>query len=206
MLSVDIDGVAATQRAFRAARRETLDRWDQTVRRHAFRAVREIQTTYRGASATSATATRQGTGNLRASYTQQTSRVANGIEARIGLMRTAARGRALVYGAVHEEGATIRGNPWLAIPLSSIRRPSGLAPPTSEFRGDSFIYQSKRGNLLIARRLPGGGIQNLYLLRREVRIPARPPGGAINAAFASVQADMQRDLGRDVVAALGGGQ
>lgn len=203
-MAIELHGATAVQQAFTAARRETLARWQRTLSRHAFRAVRTVQAEHRSGSKTTATATRVGTGNLRASYSQRTGAIAHGVESRIGLMRLGARGRALSYGATHEEGAVIHGKPWLAIPLPSIRRPSGLAPPTSEFRADSFVYKSRRGNLLIARRRADKSIENLYVLRRSVSVPARPLGGAINAAVAAVQGELQRDLEHDIVAAIGG--
>lgn len=203
-----IDGAQAIRDAFRGARAKLIGRWYDTTRRHALRAVRIVQTKYRGAEFTSATATKQGTGNLRASYSEETRQYADaGVETRLGLMRTAAKGQALRYGAVHEEGATIRPvrAQRLAIPLPTIRRPSGLAPKPSDFpRKTTFVIKGKFGGGIIAQRLAKGVIKPLFALRRQVVIPARPAGGAINLAFAEVQLGMQADLERDALAVLGG--
>lgn len=206
-VSINLDGAEAVRDAFRTARPKLIARWYDTTRRHALRAVRIIQTKYRGAESTSATATRQGTGNLRASYAEQTALDATGVETRIGLMRTAARGQALRYGAVHEEGATIRPvrAQRLAIPLPTIRSPSGIAPKPSDFpRKDTFVLKGKFGGGIIARRLGNGVIQPLFALRRQVVIRARPPGGAINAAFREIESDLQQALEADAVTVVGG--
>lgn len=205
--TITLDGAAAVQGAYRAARRALVTRWEATTRRHAFRVVRSIQARHRSGAATTDTATRVGTGALRASYTQQTERTAHGIETRIGLMRLGAQGQALRYGAVHEEGATIRSasGKMLAIPLAAIRSPSGVAPPPSSFsRKETFVIKGKFGGGVIARRLAGGVIQPLYALRRQVVIPARPRGGAINAVFDALQPELQRALEQDAVAVING--
>lgn len=203
-IDVTLEGADAVRQAYRRARGEVLSRWYDTTRKHAFRAVRIIQTRYRGASQTSVMATRQGTGNLRASYTQQTERLTDGVQTALGLMRLAAKGNALRYGAVHEEGATIRSatGKRLAIPLASIRSPSGIAPPPSAF-SDTFVIKGRFGGV-IARRLAKGVIQPLFALRNQVTIPARPPGGAVNLAMAEVRPDLEAELERDAIAAIGG--
>lgn len=206
MIQLEIENAAAVRAAFTFRRTTLLSRWYDTTRKHAFRAVRVIQTKYRGAAATSATATRQGTGALRASYAQQTEKLPNGIETALGLMRLAAKGQALRYGFVHEEGATIRPTKAkrLAIPLPPIRSKSGIAPTPADFT-DTFIIKGKFGGGIIARRLGKKGvIQPLFALRRQVVIPARPQGGAINAAMAEVQPQLTADLERDALAILAG--
>lgn len=208
MITIDasLENADVVARAFREARPALIGRWYATTRRHAFRAVRIVQQKYRGAAQTSATATRQGTGNLRASYAQQTERLSHGVQATLGLMRAHAKGQALRYGAVHEEGATIRGaSKMLAIPLPSIRSPSGIAPRPSDFpRNETFVSKGRGFGGVICRRLPDGTIQPLFALRRQVVVPARPRGGAIAAAMTEVQPDLQRDLEQDAVAVLGG--
>lgn len=81
------------------------------------------------------------------------------------------------YLVTHEEGRTIRTKrarpKYLTIPL----------PPALDARGvplkrrardwrDTFVYKSRRGNLLIAQRR-GRTLVNLYVLKRSVRIPQR---------------------------------
>jgi hypothetical protein len=74
------------------------------------------------------------------------------------------------YAPVHEYGATIRPRraQYLAIPLTDearAHRPREL---------DLFVVRSKRGNLLLVRRVSSDRIVPLYLLREEVDVPARP--------------------------------
>lgn len=206
--SIELTGADAIREAFRTARPRLVDRWYDTTRRYAYDAVRIIQTRYRGAETTSATATKQGTGALRASYNQKTDRTPAGVATSLGLMRWAARGNALRYGHVHEEGAVIRPvrAQRLAIPLPTIRSKGGVAPRPSDFpRKSTFIIKGKFGGGIIARRLGKGAIQPLFALRRQVVIPARPPGGAINAAFREIEPQLQDALARDAVTIIGGG-
>ncbi len=206
-ITIQLENADAVREAFRTAKPDLIARWYDTTRRHAFRAVRIIQTKYRGAAETSPTATRQGTGALRASYSQVTDKVSDGVQTQLGLMRLAAKGQALAYGYVHEEGATIRPTRtrFLAIPLPSIRSRSGVAPKPSDFpRSETFITKGKGFGGVICRRLAGGAIQPLFALRRSVTIKARPPGGAINAAFAEISPELQADLEHDALAVIGG--
>ena len=70
---------------------------------------------------------------------------------------------------------------------------------------DTFVIKGQFGGGIIARRLGKGVIQPLFALRNQVVIPARPPGGAINAAFREIEPDLRADLERDALAVLGGG-
>lgn len=205
----EVTGAEAVARAFRTARPRLMDRWERTTRRGALRAVRIWQTKYRGAGRTSASATRQGTGALRGSIAQRVRRLGDVIEGLIGLYRFGAKGQALIYGAVHEEGARIRSaraGGMLAIPLAAVRSPSGIAPPPRSFP-DAFVLRKGpfgSGGLLVRRE--GGRIIPLFALRREVTVPARPPGGAINAAVAEVEPQLTAELLRDAERLLEAGE
>jgi hypothetical protein len=208
MIHINIETTGATEAAlaFKTAKPQIFDRWYSTMRKAAFRAVRIIQQRYRGASATSATATRQGTGALRGSYSQDTQKTTTGVDARIGLMHAGEQGHALRYGAVHEEGATIRSKgKKLTIPLASIRSPSGIAPPARSFP-NTFVIPGRSRQGVIMQRLGGGNVRALFALRNEVRIPARPPGGAINAAVKEIQPELDAALEQDVVDVIAGSQ
>lgn len=200
-----VEGGAQVREAFRRAESRLMDRWDRTTRRHALRAVRIWQQQYRGAARTSATATRQGTGALRASITQRVARTAQTtVEALIGLYRFGAKGKALLYGGVHEEGATIRSSSgkMLAIPLAAVRSPSGQAPPPRSFADAFVIRKGPFGSGGIIARKVGDQIIPLYALRRSVTIPARPLGGAINAAVKQVEPDFLAGLEADAAKLL----
>ena len=205
-IAIETSGLAQAREGFRHAREQMLTAWEQTMNRHAFKAVRIIQERYRGAATTTPTATRVGTGALRASYSQRTARATtDSVESTIGLMRISAHGRALAYGAVHEEGATItptRGR-YLAIPLPTIRSPAGIAPPPRSFTG-TFIIQGKRGPVIM-RRTGTGAAEPIFALRESVTIPARPPGGAVNMAVKEIQSQLEADLQQNAVDAIGGG-
>lgn len=77
--------------------------------------------------------------------------------------------------SVHEHGATIRPRSaeYLTIPLPAAMDGRGVPRRRSarEWR-DTFVARSRRGNLLIFQRR-GTEIVPLYLLRREVQLPAR---------------------------------
>ena len=80
------------------------------------------------------------------------------------------RFKARIYARVHEYGATIvptRAGA-LTIPLNAAaeNRPARLWKTL-------FRITSKRGNVLLVRRV-AGGIVPMFLLRQSVRIPARP--------------------------------
>lgn len=77
--------------------------------------------------------------------------------------------------SVHERGATIRARRvrFLTIPLEAALDSRGVPiRPRARDWPNTFVQRSRRGNLLIFQRR-GGGIVPLYLLKREVRLPAR---------------------------------
>ena len=77
---------------------------------------------------------------------------------------------------VHETGATIRpkNSQYLTIPLRAALDSRGV-PLKAKARdwSDTFVARSKRGNLLIFQKQPGGGIKPLYVLKQSVTIPKR---------------------------------
>jgi len=79
------------------------------------------------------------------------------------------------YASVHESGATIRPKKakYLAIPLPEAldRRGVPLKPGPRDWP-NTFVAESKKGNLLIFQRRTGR-IVPLYVLKREVKIPPR---------------------------------
>jgi len=79
------------------------------------------------------------------------------------------------YIGVHEKGATIRAKraKYLAIPLKEALDARGLPKRRSPRDWqNTFVGTSKQGNLLIFQRR-GDGIVPLYVLKKEVKIPAR---------------------------------
>lgn len=77
--------------------------------------------------------------------------------------------------SVHEEGATIRPRAaqYLTIPLSAALDSRGVPlRPSARSWDNTFVQTSTRGNLLIFQRR-GSKIVPLYLLRRQVKLPAR---------------------------------
>ena len=86
-------------------------------------------------------------------------------------------GEGLRYARIHEEGGTVLGRPWLRIPLTRGKQ-DRVPSDVLVFRGGGgYIWRRKRDRSdLIA------------LLRRSVRIPARPymaPSVAEGVPFAS---------------------
>ncbi len=77
--------------------------------------------------------------------------------------------------SVHETGAVIRRRgKLLAIPLEAALDSRGI-PKKRGPRAwrNTFVAKSRRGNLLIFQKRPGGKIIPLYVLKERVRIPRR---------------------------------
>lgn len=77
--------------------------------------------------------------------------------------------------SVHETGAVIRKRgKLLAIPLEAALDSRGV-PKKRGPRAwrNTFVAKSRRGNLLIFQKKPGGKIVPLYVLKDKVRIPRR---------------------------------
>jgi len=80
-----------------------------------------------------------------------------------------------VYGPTHEFGAVIKPKRarYLTIPLPAAMTPAGVARgPARSFEG-TFIKRSKAGNLVIYQHQGKGKILPLFLLKKQVEIPAR---------------------------------
>jgi len=192
-LSVELDKTS-TRRMLEAAPRVLTGQWTRTLQAELERGVGIIQRKYRSAPGgkPTATATAVQQGFLRASYSQRTKPEGLGaVVGEIGLMRTKAHARALVYGAIHEsDTATVvksnrtitrrdgtSGPGYLAIPLDAARRfktrnALGLAKPPREWP-NTFVAKSKRGNLIIFQE-QGDRIVPLFVLKQKVTIPPRP--------------------------------
>lgn len=78
--------------------------------------------------------------------------------------------------AVHETGATIRPRraQYLTVPLPPALDSRGVPrKPNARAWRDTFVIKSRRGNLLIVQKRADGGINPLYVLKKEVTIPPR---------------------------------
>ncbi len=80
------------------------------------------------------------------------------------------------YAVTQEEGRTIVGKPWLAIPLPAALTGTGQSrierPALVKGKPGWFLTKTKKGNLLIGRKV-GGGVEFWWVLKRQVKIPAR---------------------------------
>lgn len=84
-------------------------------------------------------------------------------------------GSGLIYAAAQEFGAVIRAKnvQFLTIPLPAALDSRGVPLKKSAREwANTFVKKSKKGNLIIFQKI-GRNITPLYLLKREVRIPAR---------------------------------
>lgn len=93
------------------------------------------------------------TGHLRRSVTSTAFSAHTGT----GFVVVGTVGTAVPYAKAHEEGATIRGNPWLRIPTKFAKKRSGedrLAGVSARSDRSLFVVQSKKGNLWLVR-MPG---------------------------------------------------
>ncbi len=80
------------------------------------------------------------------------------------------------YAVTQEEGRTILGRPWLAVPLPPALTGTGRSrierPALVKGKPGWFLTKTKAGNLLIGRRV-GGGVEFWWVLKRSVKIPPR---------------------------------
>lgn len=90
-------------------------------------------------------------------------------------------GTTLPHAPVHHHGGTVKPKraKSLAVPLT--RRASRFTSPRNytDSGGGApgeglFVFKSKRGNAFLAKSAAGGKLELLYLLLKQVKIPARP--------------------------------
>lgn len=72
------------------------------------------------------------------------------------------------YARIHEKGGTIKPKKakMLTIPLPGIKGVAANYP-------DAFIITSKKGNVLLVEKKGKKGLRPLFVLKKEVKIPAR---------------------------------
>lgn len=81
------------------------------------------------------------------------------------------------YSAIQELGGIIRPKKgrFLAIPLDPVLGPDGIARQNPlDFKGQSFFFQSKKGNIFLAMNKGKGELTPLFLMREQVEIKPRP--------------------------------
>lgn len=164
-----LDGLTAVQQRWTYASQRLGQAVGQVVTKRLDEAVTYARATYL-TGGTTATRLASRSGRLTQSFGAEV-QVGAGqggtlVSARIGYIHDAPG-----WVGIHEYGGTIRARNtrYLAIPLTEEARRT--APRQL---GNSFVARSRRGNLLIFRKLEGGGIEPMYLLRESVVIPARP--------------------------------
>jgi hypothetical protein len=75
--------------------------------------------------------------------------------------------KSVKYARIQDEGGTITAKgKYLTIPFPGV---SGTA---NNYRGNSFVFRSKAGNLIIAERKGKNGLRPLFTLKHQVNIPA----------------------------------
>lgn len=150
-------------------------------------------------------------GLLRASFGAEVQQSASGVTARIGyIMPQVVRNGAdpLVYARIHEgwpdgrSSTTIRPRnaQYLTIPLAAAKTPAGVPRGRARDFPDTFVRRSQRGKLIIFQQT-GNGIVPLFLLAKEVVIPARP---ALRPTMERFLPQIQAELGKVLTQALGG--
>lgn len=183
----------------------------QVLTRRLTEAVTYAKTTYL-AGGTTADRLRVRTGALRASFGMQVQASGQDVTARIGyILPQGQRGGAgdpLVYARIHEgwpnnRAATVirpRHGQYLAIPLEGALTPAGVARGRPRDFPDTFVRRASSGRLVILQKA-GNGIVPLFLLVREVSVPARP---ALRPTMARFLPMITADLGRLITEQLGG--
>lgn len=151
------------------------------------------------------------TGVLRASFGMQVQQRGGEIDARIGyILPQGQRGGAgdpLIYARIHEgwpenRSRTVirpRSAQYLAIPLEGALTPAGVARGRPRDFPDTFVRRARAGRLVILQRT-GSGIVPLFLLTREVSVPARP---ALRPTMQRFLPLITADLGRVLLEQLG---
>lgn len=185
-VSVTVRGLLDAIRALRgysAARRARLT---AELDRIGARAVTEIRTRYRRGG-TTATRTAVRTGRLMGSY----GHIARGTTLAIGVE---AGSRALVYASVHE-GLDRRGaqrdetrirprrGRWLTVPLPAALTPAGVLRAPARAWSPTFV----RRGIIYWRDERRRRVVPIFLLKREVVVPARP-------ALARIAPRVMRDV------------
>lgn len=164
----DFDDILADN--INAAVKTTANLWERRLKKRQIRGARGAES---GAQ-TFAGHLRSRTGALRSSISHS----ATGVGFR-RVRRLVSQG--VVYAQIQEFGGTIRGNPWLTVPLPIMYRSSGTLNPRfiSKRFGDeyrlpdgtpTFIRTSKKGNPLIGFSR-GGEFVPLMVLKKSVTIP-----------------------------------
>lgn len=76
--------------------------------------------------------------------------------------------------AIHERGGVIKpkGSKYVFIPLPEALDPSGKPKQPKSFK-NTFLAESRTGNILLFQKQGRGQLVPLYLLRKQVRIPPR---------------------------------
>jgi len=78
------------------------------------------------------------------------------------------RAKGVVYASILDEGGVIKPKhkQWLTIPFK------GVLGSAHNYRGASFVFKSKKGNLIIATKI-GGKLHPLFTLKKQVTIPRK---------------------------------
>jgi phage gpG-like protein len=102
------------------------------------------------------------------------------------------RGVTVKYARIHEFGGTItpKKAQYLAIPMAAAKTGTGVSRYESPRQVPGlFVFKSKAGNLLLARREgKKGKLKLFFVLKKSVKIPARPYlGPAVNAIKPTVK-------------------
>ncbi len=119
------------------------------------------------------------------------------------------------YAAIHEHGGVItpRGSKYLAVPLDAAKAAGGDVRGSPRSFTDTFFATSKAGNLILFRNTgrkrpkdlqpeqPDPSIEPLFVMKKEVRIPARL--GFFNA-WAENQKKRTEDIAKAADVALDG--
>lgn len=79
-----------------------------------------------------------------------------------------------IGAGVHQYGAVIKGRPWLTIPVNEMAYRKSIRDFDEVSGKKCFFFTSKKGNLLFGYALNKDNIIPLFVLKKEVKIPARP--------------------------------
>lgn len=86
---------------------------------------------------------------------------------------------------------------WLTIPLRAALTPAGGPRGSAGDFPDTFFFRSRAGNLLLGQKTGKGGLVPLFVLKKEVIVPARVHPEDIVRVFAPrVKKDLEAELAR----------
>ena len=144
------------------------------------------------------------TGNLIGSIAASSLAETEGIGILLRAGGRTASGERVPYAGIHEFGGTVKGRPYLRIPLDAAKTAAGVdrfASPLRQTGAGLFRLQEIKGTLFLFRTDEEDG-PPWYVLKRSAKIPKRP---YLRPALTKAQGKMPAELRKLVTHSIMGG-